>query len=139
MTRENAHRGRREGAVVPEIWREFYNQTHVPAAIKSSNLLRLTGHTGDASDGTFSNDVRVQIRQTFQNIAVTLSEGGSNWESVVEINSYHVGLQDQADNLLEVASEFLIDPYPAWTAVGVTELILPGAIIEISCVAHLNQ
>jgi enamine deaminase RidA (YjgF/YER057c/UK114 family) len=139
MTPENAHRGRREGAIVPEVWREFYNQTHVPAAIKSGNLLRLTGHTGDAPDGTFSDDVRVQIRQTFQNIAVTLSEGGSNWESVVEINSYHVGLQDQADILLEVAGEFLIDPFPAWTAVGVTELILPGAVIEISCVAHLNQ
>jgi enamine deaminase RidA (YjgF/YER057c/UK114 family) len=27
------------------------------------------------------------------------------------------------------------DPYPAWTAVGVTELILPEALVEISCVA----
>lgn len=139
MTPENAHPARREGAIVPAIWREFYNQTHVPAAIKSDNLLRLTGHTGEAPDGAFSDDIRVQIRQTFENIAVTLSEGGSNWESVIEINSYHVGLQDQADILLAVASEFLTVPYPAWTAVGVTELILPDAVIEISCVAHLDQ
>jgi enamine deaminase RidA (YjgF/YER057c/UK114 family) len=34
-----------------------------------------------------------------------------------------------------VAAEFLEDPYPAWTAVGVTELLLPEALIEISCVA----
>jgi enamine deaminase RidA (YjgF/YER057c/UK114 family) len=63
---------------------------------------------------------------------VTLAQAGSSWESVIEINSYHVGLQEQADALLEVASEFLADPFPAWTAVGVTELILPDAVIEIS-------
>jgi enamine deaminase RidA (YjgF/YER057c/UK114 family) len=37
--------------------------------------------------------------------------------------------------LLAVAAEFLQDPFPAWTAVGVTELIDPEAVIEISCVA----
>jgi enamine deaminase RidA (YjgF/YER057c/UK114 family) len=139
MTHENAHQVKRGEAIIPDSWREFYNETRVPAAIKIDNLLRLTGHTGETSDGAFSDDAEVQIRQTFQNIAVTLSEGGSSWESVVEINSYHVGLQKQASKLLEVASEFLSDPFPAWTAVGVTELILPAAVIEISCVARLDE
>lgn len=139
MTQENAHQVRREGAIVPDIWREFYLHTHVPAAMRTDNLLRLTGHTGETPDGAFSDDVRVQIRQTFENIAVTLTEGGSSWENVIEINSYHVGLQEQADALLEVASEFLTDPFPAWTAVGVTELILLNAIVEISCIARLDQ
>jgi enamine deaminase RidA (YjgF/YER057c/UK114 family) len=58
---------------------------------------------------------------------------------VVEINSNHVGLVEQSETLLRVASEFLDDPYPAWTAVGVTELILPEAVIEISCVALIPE
>lgn len=37
--------------------------------------------------------------------------------------------------LLAVAAEFLTEPYPAWTAVGVTELFDSEAVIEISCVA----
>jgi enamine deaminase RidA (YjgF/YER057c/UK114 family) len=66
---------------------------------------------------------------------VTLADAGTSWSDVVEINSYHVGLLSQADAVLKVAGEFLEDPYPAWTAVGVTELIVPEAMVEISCVA----
>jgi enamine deaminase RidA (YjgF/YER057c/UK114 family) len=55
------------------------------------------------------------------------------------MNSYHVGLVQQSEALLRVAAEFLVDPYPAWTAVGVTELILPEAVVEISCVAMIPE
>jgi enamine deaminase RidA (YjgF/YER057c/UK114 family) len=50
-----------------------------------------------------------------------------------------VGLQAQADSLLEIAAEFLTEPYPAWTAVGVTELIASPAVVEISCEAQLRD
>jgi enamine deaminase RidA (YjgF/YER057c/UK114 family) len=46
-----------------------------------------------------------------------------------------VGLQAQGDILLRVAAEFLAEPYPAWTAVGITELFEQGALVEISCIA----
>jgi enamine deaminase RidA (YjgF/YER057c/UK114 family) len=97
--------------------------------------LRLTGHTGETRDGLFSADPEEQIRQVFHNIEVTLAEAGAAWSDVVEINSYHVGLRAQIDTVLRVAAEFLEAPLPAWTAVGVSELIYPEAIVEISCVA----
>ena len=75
----------------------------------------------------------------FHNIALTLDEAGVNWSNVVEMNSYHVGLLEQSEALLRVAAEFLVDPYPAWTAVGVTELILPEAVVEVSCVAMIPE
>jgi enamine deaminase RidA (YjgF/YER057c/UK114 family) len=80
-------------------------------------------------------DPEAQIRQVFRNIAATLAEAGVDWSDVVEINSYHVGLQNQTETVLKVAAEFLDAPYPAWTAVGISELIYPEAIVEISCVA----
>jgi enamine deaminase RidA (YjgF/YER057c/UK114 family) len=122
---------------VPAVWAEFYEQTHIPAAIRIGDTLRLTGHTGETPDGAFSPDAEDQIRQTFLNIAVTLAEAGATWSDVVEINSYRVGLQRHAEVLLTVAAEFLEDPYPVWTDVGVTELFLPEAIVEIRCVAVL--
>ena len=122
-------------AIVPAVWAAFYAETRIPAAVRSGETLRLTGHTGDAADGSFSADLETQIRQVFSNIEFTLAESGVNWTNVVEINSYHVGLAKQADTLLSVAAQFLEDPYPAWTAVGVTELIIPEALVEISCVA----
>jgi enamine deaminase RidA (YjgF/YER057c/UK114 family) len=120
---------------VPEVWKDFYEQTRIPAAIRVGDTLRLTGHTGETADGLFSPDPEVQIRQTFCNLALTLADAGATWSDVVEINSYRVGLQSQAILLLEVAAEFLEDPYPVWTDVGVTELFLPEALVEIRCVA----
>jgi enamine deaminase RidA (YjgF/YER057c/UK114 family) len=99
----------------------------------------VTGHAGETGEGVFSSDPETQIRQVFHNIALTLDEAGANWSNVVEMNSYHVGLVDQSEALLRVAAEFLVDPYPAWTAVGVTELILPEAVVEISCVALIPK
>ena len=122
-------------AVVPAVWADFYAETHIPAAVRVGDTLRVTGHTGETADGVFSGDAEEQIRQVFRNITLTLADAEASWSDVVEINSYQVGLLNQAEALLTVAGEFLEDPYPAWTAVGVTELILPEALVEISCVA----
>jgi enamine deaminase RidA (YjgF/YER057c/UK114 family) len=124
--------------LVPEVWGDFYAETHIPAAVRVGDTLRLTGHTGETPDGAFSPDIETQIRQVFRNIALTLAEAGATWANVVEINSYHVGLLNQAEAVLRIAAEFLEDPYPAWTAVGVTELIIAEALIEVSCVAVLQ-
>ena len=123
--------------VVPGHWTDFYESTHIPAAVRDGSRLYVTGHTGEDSDGNFSTDPDTQIRQTFHNVAATLSEAGISWVDVTELTSYHVGLQAQADALIAIAGEFLLDPYPAWTAVGVTELIDEGAVVEISCVASM--
>ena len=121
--------------LVPQHWTGFYESTHIPAAVREGDRLYVTGHTGEDPDGSFSVDPETQIRQTFRLISATLSEGGASWADVVELNSYHVGLQAQAELLLAIAGEFLHDPFPAWTAVGVTELFDEGALVEISCVA----
>jgi enamine deaminase RidA (YjgF/YER057c/UK114 family) len=133
----NQGRGRSKtwDAVVPTAWTDFYEATHIPAAVRVGDTIRLTGHTGDGADGTFSDDPEDQTRQTFRNIADTLAEAGASWSDVVEVTSYRVGLREHSDALLRVAAEFLEAPYPAWTDVGVTELFEPEAVVEISCIA----
>ena len=127
----------RRRAVVPPIWADFYEETGVPAAVAARGCLHVTGHTGTLEDGSLPDDAESQIRRTFRNIAVTLAEAGASWADVVQVNSYHVGLQAQSDILLRVAAEFLAEPYPAWTAVGIAELFERGALVEISCIALL--
>ena len=128
-------RSTRRRAIVSPIWAQFFEDTSVPAAIRDGDTLYVTGHTGEDDDLTFAPDAEHQIRRTFMNIAQTLAEAGTDWSDVVEIVSYHVGLQSQGEVLLAVASEFLAKPFPAWTAVGVTELWDEGSVVEISCVA----
>jgi enamine deaminase RidA (YjgF/YER057c/UK114 family) len=126
-------------AAIPAAWREFYDATGIPAAVRAGDVLRLTGHTGDRADGSFSPDPEAQTRQTFHNVSETLSDAGVSWSDVVEITSFRVGLRAQAEVLLTVAAEFLERPYPAWTDVGVTELFEPEAVVEIRCIALLPR
>jgi enamine deaminase RidA (YjgF/YER057c/UK114 family) len=129
----------RRAVVVSPPFADFYQATHIPAARRVGNRLLLTGHTGDAPDGSYSDDASTQLRQTFRNLEATLHEAGAGWADVVALTSYHVGLQAQAEALLAIAAEFITEPYPAWTAVGVTELIDPPAVVEISCEAVLPR
>ena len=122
-------------AIVPTDWAQFYDETHVPAAITVGETIHVTGTTGETSYDVYPGDAATQIRQTFANVALTLAEAGASWADVVAMTTYHVGLSRQAAMLLEIAAEFLEAPYPAWTAVGVTELWSPEAIIEIACTA----
>ena len=94
--------------------------------------------TGDR-ERSFSADPEEQLRQTFVNVGQTLEEAGASWADVVEITSFHVGLRAQAGLLLRVAAEFLSDPYPAWSAVGVSELFEEEALVEIRCVAVTRE
>jgi enamine deaminase RidA (YjgF/YER057c/UK114 family) len=126
-------------AIVPPAWAEFYAATNIPAAIRIGNLLRLTGHTGDRPDGSFAETVEEQIRQSFANVTSTLAAAGATWADVVEINSFHVDFAGHREAELTVAAEFLSTPYPAWSAVGTTELFEPEAMYEIRCVAVLPQ
>jgi len=125
-------------AVVSSEWSEFYEETHVPAAVRVGDTLHVTGHTGETADGRYPADREAQIRQTFTNIAVTLAEAGASWRDVVSMTTYHVELSGQRELLVTVAHDFLQAPFPAWSAVGVTELWSPAAICEISCIAALK-
>jgi len=132
---DDASKSVRRDVIVPSIWADFYDATSIPAAVRTGDTLRLTGHTGEDADGSYPAGAEDQICGTFRNIAVTLAAAGAGWSNVVEINSYHVGYRQQAEAVMAVAAEFLEPPYPAWTAVGITELFLPEALVEINCVA----
>ena len=132
-------RPRKRDAIVPSVWAAFYEETHIPAATAVGDTLHVTGHTGENAEGLFPEDPEAQIRGTFANIALTLAEAGASWSDVVSLTTYHVGLRRQTAMVLRVAGDFLEVPYPAWTAVGVTELWPPEAVVETSCIAVLRR
>ena len=39
--------------------------------------------------------------------------------------------------MLEVAGQFMSKPFPAWSAIGVTELYEPDAVVEIRVIATI--
>lgn len=123
--------------IVPPGWGRWYRDLHFAPAVVSGDLVFISGCTGVQTDGSLADDPETQIRQAFESIAAVLAEAGAGFADVVELTSYHVHLQDQAALFLRVKDEFIDEPYPAWTAIGVSELLTPGAIVEIRVIARL--
>ena len=55
--------------------------------------------------------------------------------TVVEMTTYHVELRKHLNAFIKIKDEFVRTPYPAWTAIGVTELITEGTLLEIRVIA----
>jgi enamine deaminase RidA (YjgF/YER057c/UK114 family) len=106
--------------------------------ILSGNHVFVTGMTGASLDGTMPKDPEVQFRQAFGKIVAVLREAGLGFESVVEMTTYHVGLRDHFDQFNHVRATYVVEPYPAWTAVEVAGLRREGAVVEISVVAVID-
>lgn len=80
-------------------------------------------------------DMETQIRQTFDRIGLLLKAGGADWSNVVIIRSFWVHMLRDLPLFRKVRREYLVEPYPASTAVGTTELAIPGLELEIEAVA----
>jgi enamine deaminase RidA (YjgF/YER057c/UK114 family) len=80
-------------------------------------------------------DMETQIRQTFDRIGILLKAGGATWGDVVIIRSFWVHMLRDLALFRKVRREYLVEPYPASTAVGTTELAIPGLELEIEATA----
>jgi len=53
------------------------------------------------------------------------------------MTTFHVGLQRHLETFMKVKDRYVHPPYPAWTAIGITELAFPGGLVEIKVIARL--
>ena len=81
-------------------------------------------------------DVVAQARKVFENMADVLSAAGCSFADVVKVTLF---LTDVADRPLinPVRQEVFGEARPASTLVEVSALVIPGARIEVDCVAVL--
>lgn len=103
--------------------------------LAAAGLLFLTGMTGHRSDGTFADDPAEQIDDAFAKVDSILSEAGLDRSAIVEMTTFHVGPQDHRDVFKAARDRYVVEPYPAWTAIEVSGFVTPGAIVEIRVVA----
>jgi enamine deaminase RidA (YjgF/YER057c/UK114 family) len=80
-------------------------------------------------------DMETQIRQTFDRIGLLLKAAGAGFENVVMVRSYWVHMLRDLATFRKVRRDYLVEPYPASTAVGTPELAIPGLELEIEVVA----
>ena len=123
----------------PPAFAHFIEDWHFSPVLDTGEFVFLSGITGAHADLSVAADPETQIRDTFQFAQEHLQAARLTFDDVVEMTMYHVDLRDHLATFMRVKDEYVAAPYPAWTAIGVSELITEGAIVEIRLIARRGQ
>lgn len=123
-------------AVFPAGRHDLYSTHAYSAAIRSGDLLFVSGQVGSREDGSPEPDFELQVRLAFANLEATLKAGGCGLDDIVDVTSFHTDPEKQFDTILKVKGEVFPEaPYPNWTAIGVNWLA--GFDFEIKVIARI--
>ncbi|MDE0885664.1 MAG: RidA family protein [Myxococcota bacterium] len=125
--------------VIPESHRVFYDTFHFAPAVIDGQNIRCSGVIGSNPDGSVPEDAETQFTLAFESIGAVLKEAGAGFADITEMTTFHIGLAQHLGTFSQVKDRFVQEPYPAWTAVGTTELALPGGLVEIRVTARLPE
>jgi len=124
--------------MIPPSQQFAYDRFHFSAAVRTGDLLACSGQIGTDSKGAAIADPERQITAAFEGVGETLDQAGASWADVFEMTTFHVGLHDHLGTFMTVRDQFISEPWPAWTAIGCTELAVPGALVEVRVQARLS-
>ncbi|WP_163304581.1 RidA family protein [Enterobacter ludwigii] len=122
--------------VFPANRHALYEEHGYSAAIRSGDLLFVSGQVGSRSDGTPETDFGAQVQLAFDNLQATLSTAGCTFDDVIDVTTFHTDPENQFSTIMEAKKlAFPRPPYPNWTAVGVNWLA--GFDFEIKVIARI--
>jgi len=122
--------------IFPPNRHALYEEHRYSAAIKSGDLLFVSGQVGSREDGSPEPLFEDQVRRAFANLRAVLEAAGCGFEDVVDITTFHTDPENQFEAIMAVRNaEIGVPPYPNWTAVGVTWLA--GFDFEIKAIARI--
>lgn len=110
--------------------------SHFTDAVKAGGFLFVSGIVAVDGEGRLvgGGDVVAQTRHVFENIGAILGAGGCRFEDVVKVTVFLTDIDDRP-LINPVRQEVFGSTRPASTLVEVSRLVVPGAKVEIECVA----
>lgn len=122
--------------IFPANRHDLYEKHGYSAAIRSGDLLFVSGQVGSRSDGTPEPDFAAQVQLAFDSLKATLEAGGCTLDDIVDVTTFHTDPENQFETIMAVKQKiFPTKPYPNWTAIGVTWL--SGFDFEIKVIARI--
>jgi enamine deaminase RidA (YjgF/YER057c/UK114 family) len=125
-------------AIFPAGRQALYEINRYSAAIRSGDLLFVSGQVGSLEDGSPEPDFGKQVQRAFDNLTAVLKAAGCTFDDVVDVTTFHTDPATQWEAINAVRLAVIGDaPYPNWTAVGVNWLA--GFDFEIKVIARIPQ
>ena len=115
--------------------RAFQEAVGYATAVIAGDTIYLSGVVAGPAQG--ESDLAPGYERAFAHIAATLARAGASWDDVVDITTFHTDLAAHIDGFAAVKNRHVKAPFPAWTAIGVTRLYEPTAVVEIKVVARV--
>jgi len=122
--------------IFPAGRQALYEINSYSAAVRSGELLFVSGQVGSREDGSPEPIFEKQVQLAFNNLAAVLSAAGCTFDDIVDITTFHTDPVAQWETVsTERLKVFNEKPYPNWTAVGVNWLA--GFDFEIKVIARI--
>jgi enamine deaminase RidA (YjgF/YER057c/UK114 family) len=123
-------------AVFPAGRQALYEINSYSAAIRSGDLLFVSGQVGSREDGSPEPNFENQVQIAFDNLAAVLKAAGCTLQDIVDVTTFHTDPAAQFETINAVRQKVIGEkPYPNWTAVGVNWLA--GFDFEIKVIARI--
>jgi enamine deaminase RidA (YjgF/YER057c/UK114 family) len=123
--------------IIPEGLERQYEKLQFAPAVRVGDTIHVSGVIGTREDGSVDDDPAGQFAQAFTNLAHVLNAAGCTAADVVEMTTFHVGLQQNMRAFMAAKRTAMPGPpHPAWTAIGIVELAIPGGLVEIRATVH---
>ena len=130
---------RQAQVVMPENARQRQMQEQIgwADAIVSNGVVYVSGVPAFLAPG--ETDTEKAYVRAFDALGKTLQRAGVSWDDVVSMTTYHMDPNAQLETFAKVKARYMKSPPPAWSAIGTTALLQPGALVEIAIVAHVPK
>ena len=117
------------GPVVPEDSQASYDRFHFAPAYRVGDTLYVSGviGSGESLDDEFAS--------AFESLATVLDAADFSLADVVEMTSFHVDMSKTLGAFMKARDAAMTAPWPAWTAIGCTELAIPTGRAEVKVTA----
>ena len=125
-------------AIFPPGRQALYEKHRYSAAIRSGDLLFVSGQVGSREDGSPEPDFATQVQLAFDRLGAVLAAAGCSFDDVIDVTTFHTDPEAQFETVMAVRDKAIgAPPYPNWTAVGVTWLA--GFDFEIKVIARVPK
>lgn len=114
--------------------RAFQEEVGFADAVIAGDTIYLSGVIAAPRPG--EEGLEPAFERAFVQIGATLARAGASWDDVVDITTFHTDLEGQIDAFVAVKNRHVTAPFPAWTAIGISRLYEPTAVVEIKVVAR---
>lgn len=121
--------------VVDPGWAWDDKFSFVPA-IRAGGFIYVSGQLALDPDGKLVGEgsIELQTRKIFQNIEEILKKADCSLDRIVRLTCYCLDFKEYAA-FGRVRADLFKGKYPASTAIGVSSLLIPGALLEVDAIA----